>query len=62
VKEFIGEYETITDIFKSSVLPFLNMYCKGWPIDVVGDPADTAQGREQLRELGIEYRSNACCN
>lgn len=54
LKEFIGEYETITDIFKNSVIPFLNLYCKGFTLDVVGDPADTAQGRAQLRELGIE--------
>lgn len=53
IKEFIGEYETIKDLFKGEIIPYLNLNCKGFPLDVVGDPANTAQGVQQLAELNI---------
>jgi hypothetical protein len=56
LKEFVGEYETITNLWKNCVMPFFNKYCKGFSLEVIGDPADTAQGREQLQALGIEAK------
>ena len=54
VKEFIGDYISIKTLFESTVKPFLNRYCKGLAIISTHDPADTAQGSEQLRECGVE--------
>ncbi len=53
IQEFIGEYESIKDLWKAQIMPFLNMYCRGLLVEVIGDPADTGGGRAQLAELGV---------
>lgn len=53
VKEFIGEYITVTELYNRSVLPFLSEYCDGFTIEAVGDPANTYNGIEQLEEAGL---------
>lgn len=53
IQEFIGECEAIKDLWKAQVMPFLNLYCRGLLVEVVGDPADTSGGRAQLDELGV---------
>lgn len=53
-KEFIAEYESIKNLFESSIIPYLTMHAKGCPIVIIGDPADTSSGRQQLMELGFE--------
>lgn len=53
IAEFIGEYITVKELYKQSVLPFLTKYCEGLPIEAVGDPANTYNGIEQLEELGV---------
>lgn len=54
VKEFVGEYESIKDIARGYVIPFLNLYCRGMPLEIIGDPANTSGGREQLLEVNLE--------
>ena len=54
IKEFIGEYMTIKELYKVSVAPFLIEYCEEMTIEAIGDPADTYDGRAQLEECGIE--------
>jgi hypothetical protein len=53
IKEFIGEYITVKELYETSVLPFLTQYCQGLPIEALGDPANTYNGIEQLEELGL---------
>lgn len=53
VKEFIGQYITVRDLYKQAVLPFLTKYCQGLAMDGVGDPANTYNGIEQLEELDV---------
>lgn len=53
-KEFIGDRMTVTELFKTAVLPFLNKYFRDQVIECVGDPANTYHGQEQLEECGID--------
>jgi hypothetical protein len=59
LKEFIGEYMSISDLFEHSVEPWLNKNCgkdengKAMVVEtVLGDPANTDNGLEQLQERG----------
>lgn len=53
IKEFIGEYITVKELYEQSVLPFLGKYCGGLTLEVIGDPANTYGGFEQLEELDL---------
>jgi hypothetical protein len=53
IKEFVCEFMTIKQLFKSAVIPFLNSKLKGYTFEVIDDPANTDHGREQLNELEI---------
>jgi len=54
IKEFIGDYISIKALCETSVVPFLNRYCPNHPLIATHDPANTAQCREQLEEVGID--------
>jgi len=50
VKEFCGEFMTITELTEHSVMPWLRSNCDGMVVEIVlHDPADTYDGAEQLR-------------
>lgn len=52
LKEFCGEFTTIREMGKETVLPWLAENCQGIKIEVVlYDPADTYDGAAQLEEL-----------
>lgn len=54
IKEFVCEYMTVKELCKTAVIPFLTKYCQGIVLeDLIGDPADTYDGRAQLQELGF---------
>lgn len=61
IKEFIGENITIKELYRASVIPFFNTYCKGLALDATGDPANTDDGKGQLEECGIDAE-NAITN
>jgi len=52
IKEFCGEFTTIRELCRDSVMPWLSENCKGMKIDTcLYDPADTYDGADQLREF-----------
>jgi hypothetical protein len=52
IKEFCGQFMTITELVENSVIPWLNTNCEKNGIQVcLHDPADTYDGAEQLREF-----------
>jgi hypothetical protein len=53
IREFFLEYRSVTELAKLYVLPFLVSLGPNLRCEHVGDPANTAGGIEQLRELKI---------
>uniref|UniRef100_A0A6M3J1C3 Putative terminase n=1 Tax=viral metagenome TaxID=1070528 RepID=A0A6M3J1C3_9ZZZZ len=53
IKEFTCEYMTVKELAEQAVIPWLNRYARGMPMEVTADPADTYDGNAQLEELGL---------
>jgi hypothetical protein len=53
IKEFIGDSLTMKELAKYSLIPHLNKNFRDAVVDGWGDPANTAGGREDLVDLGI---------
>jgi len=53
IKEFTCKQMTVRELYKAAVEPYLAENCADMSIEVIGDPADTYNGREQLEELGL---------
>lgn len=54
IKEFVCQYMTIRDLYRTSVKPFLAKYCSGMMLEIAqADPANTLGGQEQLEQEGL---------
>lgn len=53
IKEFIGQFTSIDQLYKVSVLPYLEQYCLGLSVEAWGDPAKTDRGQSKLEDVGL---------